>query len=356
MKSRLFLIDSSPAVQRLVEQASEAEGFEVTTFRRAHNAVDAAKRQKPDLIVADYHLEDMAFSAFCERLTARECLPDTPIIALLGSSDRVDERQMQTLGVKAMLKKPLQPNDLMAMVRSLRGIGAARAVPAKEVTLTDSSAPPLVEPALVLMPDPHPDSLDPVLRLSDLAAKPNSSPNGSGNGSTGKPGESPGKPSEPMAETMRGVFAHLLQSLMEQTEQTLSTRVPELVTQEVKVQVESALPPEKLATLTQSTMDRLLPDMMQETIKTTAGPLVQELVAKQLHEAVESTVTRCLGETMKEHLSRMDQLVMDKAEEAALRYARETAERIVREVAQDMVKGVFEQVMREMTAGLALSR
>ena len=313
MKSRLFLVDSSPAVQRLVEQASEAEGFEVTTFRRAHNAVDAAKRQKPDLIVADYHLEDMAFSAFCERLTARECLPDTPIIALLGSSDRVDERQMQTLGVRAMLKKPLQPDDLMAMVRSLRGTG--------------TGAPPLVEPALVLMPDLQPDSLDSVLRLSDLAATPAGSPNGSGNGSAGKLYEPQGKPSEPMAEAMRGVFAHLLQSLMEQTERTLATRVPELVTQEVK-----------------------------ETVKTTAGPLVQELVEKQLREAVESAVTRCLAETMKEHLSRMDQLVMDKAEEAALRYARETAERIVREVAQDMVKGVFEQVMREMTAGLALTR
>jgi len=343
MKSRLFLVDSSPAVQRLVEQASEAEGFEVTTFRRAHNAVDAAKRQKPDLIVADYHLEDMGFSAFCERLTARECLPETPIIALLGSSDRVDERQMQTLGVKAVLRKPLQSDDLLAMLRSLRGTGAGRAVPAKELTTpTDASAPPIVEPSMVLMPDPQPDSLDPVLRLSALAATPNSSPNSSGNGSASTPLEPSGKPSEPMAETMRGVVAHLLQSLMEQTERTLSTRLPELVTQEVKVQVEA--------------VDRLMPTMLQETVKTTAGPLVQDLVEKQLLAAVESAVARCLADTMKDHLSRMDQLVMDKAEEAALRHARETAERVVREVAQDMVKGVFEQVMREMTAGLALTR
>ena len=353
MKSRLFLVDSSPAVQRLVEQASEAEGFEVTVFRRAHNALEATKRQKPDLIVADYHLEDMAFSAFCERLTAKECLPDTPIIALFGSSDRLDERQMQTLGVKAMLKKPLQPDDLIEMVRSLRGTGARLAMPVKELTLTDNSAPPIVEPALVLMPDPQPNSLDPVLRLSELAAKPNGSPNDSSDGSTNTPHEPSGKPSEPMAETMRGVVAHLLQSLMEQTERTLSTRLPGLVTQEVKVQVEAV--DGLLPTMIGERVSAMEP-MMQESIKTTAGPLVQELIEKQLREAVESAVTRCLAETMKEHLSRMDQLVMDKAEESALRYARETAERIVREVAQDMVKGVFEQAMREMTTGLALTR
>jgi DNA-binding response OmpR family regulator len=344
MRSRLFLVDSSPAVQRLVEQACEAEGCEVNAFRRAHNALDAAKRQKPDVVVVDYHLEDMAFSAFCERLMAKDCLPNTPIISLVGSSDRIDERQMHTMGVKAVLKKPLQAEDLIAMVRSLRSNGAAKDSAAKEL-----GPPPVVDHSMVLSAEPPPDPVDPVLRLSDLAAKP-IGPAGEftpdSNGSEVQSPETPAKPAEPMAEAMRGVFAQLRQSLLEQAERTVSTRLPELVTQEVKTQVESA----------QTTMDRLLPTMVQDTIKTAAAPLMQELIEKQLREAVDSAVTRWLADATKEHLSRMDQLVMGKAEEAALRQARETADRVVREVAQEMVKGVFEQVLREMTAGLALTR
>jgi CheY-like chemotaxis protein len=317
MGSRLFLIDSSPAVQRLVEQASEAEGIEVQAFRRAHNALDAVKRQKPDIVVVDYHPEDMAFSAFCERLTAKDGLPDTPIISLLGSSDRVDERQMQTMGVKGVLKKPLHAEDLMAMVRSL----------ISESAIKYSTPPPVVEHATVLSAEPPPDSADPVVRLSDLAAA-------ESDGSEEKSPEPLTKLMEPMAEAMRGVVAQLRQSLTEQAERSVSTRLPELVTQEVKTQVTS----------------------LHDTVKADLPSMMQELVEKQLREAVDSAVTRWLGEASKEHLNRMDQLVMGKAEEAALRQARETADRVVREVAQDMVKGVFEQVLREMSAGLTLTR
>ena len=344
MGTRLFLVDSSPAVQRLVEQAVAPENIEVCAFRRAHSALEAAKRQKVDLVVVDYHLEDMAFAAFCERLAAQETLSNTPIIALLGSSDRLEDRQVQTMGVKAILKKPLQADDLIEMVRLLQRGQAGIALP---------YAVPAGTPAA---PEPHaPDSernggngnSDPV-RLSELA--------------TTLPVEEsvstePTKVEDVMSEALRGIFAHLFQSLVEQAERSVAIRLPELVAKEVLASGGQI----------QSTVDRALPGIVgervtamepivQQTVKTITTTLVKELVDTQLRDMIVTSLPASLAVALKEHMGRIEELVKGMAQDVAVRQARETAETIVREVSRDLVKGVFEQAMKEMAAGLTPAR
>jgi CheY-like chemotaxis protein len=370
---RLFVVDSSPAVQRLVEQASGAEGFEVIAFRRAVNALDALKKQKPDLVIADYHLEDMSFPAFCERLTSSDGLPGTPIITLLGSSDRLDERQMQTLGVRAILKKPLQAEDLIEVVRAMRDAvstdhSAAGNGIANGTSPVNTVPPPvLVETKISTTVErrdpeaPPPPALEPVVRLSDLAAKPAAPPP--------KVADPLSKANDPMTDAMRGIFAQLLQSVTEQSERAISTRLPELVGQEVQSHLSQAMQAQLLAQVetTQSIVDRLLPTMVgervsamegmiQQTVKATVGPLVKELVEKQTREALDATLPSCVAQALKEHMGRVDQLVKEIAEESAMRQARDVAETVVRDVAHQVVKGVLEQAMREITSGLVTPR
>ncbi|MBL8076070.1 MAG: response regulator, partial [Nitrospira sp.] len=44
MASPIFIVDSSPAVRRLVEQISTPEGFEVVGFQDGPTALEAARR------------------------------------------------------------------------------------------------------------------------------------------------------------------------------------------------------------------------------------------------------------------------------------------------------------------------
>src|SRR4051812_48420236 len=55
MPSSIFIVDSSPAVRRMVEQISTPEGFEVVGFQDGPAALEAARRISPALIIADYH-------------------------------------------------------------------------------------------------------------------------------------------------------------------------------------------------------------------------------------------------------------------------------------------------------------
>jgi hypothetical protein len=228
-----------------------------------------------------------------------------------------------------------------------------------------AEAPPAQSP---LAPVPPAPAVDPsVVRLSDLAS---TSP-----GAAGPASEAAVRSNAPVAEAMRGIFAQLLQSMTEQTERTVSDRLPDLVAEEVRshlprmvraelpAQVESTLPPDQLATLTQVTVQRALPDMVREhvaamepmireTITATAGPLVREIVEKLLRELVEATLPVHLSQALARQLGPLDQFIKETAEAAALRHAKEAAETIVREVARDVVKGVFEQAIREMATGL----
>ena len=90
MASSIFVIDSSPAVRRLVEQISKPEGCDVVGFQDGPAALEAARRLSPNLIIADYHLENMTFSGFCKEVHKLDNLAETYIVSLISPADHVD--------------------------------------------------------------------------------------------------------------------------------------------------------------------------------------------------------------------------------------------------------------------------
>ena len=119
MPSPIFVVDSSPAVRRMVEQIASPEGFEVVGFQDGPAAIEAAHQNAPSLIVADYHLDNMTFSGFCKEINKLDTLSETFLISLINPADHPDENHLRTLGVRAFLKKPFQPDDLLEILKSL---------------------------------------------------------------------------------------------------------------------------------------------------------------------------------------------------------------------------------------------
>lgn len=124
MPSPIFVVDSSPAVRRMVEQISIPEGFEVVGFQDGPAALEAARQSTPSLIIADYHLDNMTFSGFCKEINKLDNLTETALISLINSADHPDEHHLRTLGVKAFLKKPFHSDDLLEVLKSLEKTSA----------------------------------------------------------------------------------------------------------------------------------------------------------------------------------------------------------------------------------------
>ena len=74
----------------------------------------------PNLIIADYHFENMTFSGFCKEVHKLDNLSRN--LLLLSRSepfDHVDETHLRSLGVKAFLKKPFQSENLIDVIKDL---------------------------------------------------------------------------------------------------------------------------------------------------------------------------------------------------------------------------------------------
>jgi DNA-binding response OmpR family regulator len=119
MGSTIFVIDSSPAVHRMVEQISAPEGHKVMGFSDGPSALDAARTQSPALVIADYHLENITFSGFCKEIGRQDSLAETLIVSMVDGSDRLDESKLRSLGVRALLKKPLQREQLLDTIKGI---------------------------------------------------------------------------------------------------------------------------------------------------------------------------------------------------------------------------------------------
>ena len=119
MGASIFVVDSSPAVRRMVEEISIREGYEVIGFQDGPKALEAARKISPSLILADFHLENMTFSGFCKEISKLDNLAETLVISLVDPSDKLDESKLRALGVRAFLTKPFQREQLLDTINGI---------------------------------------------------------------------------------------------------------------------------------------------------------------------------------------------------------------------------------------------
>ena len=122
MRASIFIIDSSPAVRRMVEQISSPHGYEVIGFQDGPAALEAARRTAPALIIVDYHLAKMTFSGFCKEVAKLDSLAETVLMSLIDVSDRLDEQHLRALGVRCGRRRVAR----LMRVAGLRGCMRSR--------------------------------------------------------------------------------------------------------------------------------------------------------------------------------------------------------------------------------------
>ena len=258
MPSSIFIVDSSPAVRRMVEQISTPEGFDVVGFQDGPAALEAARRISPALIIADYHLDNITFSGFCKEVNKLDNLSETYLISLVNPADRPDESLLRTLGVKAFLNKPFQSEDLLDVIKTLQqknqpqknGTRLKRRVWPPDSTSTDTDDDDAVMDQLNVTDEQEDLTMDqpPASTTATKAA-------------SAVPGPE---------EAMKGLFGQLLESMTERTEKRIADLLPQAIEKELTARIHSTVKQE---------LDGQLGEILsQERLTTIVHPLlVQEL-------------------------------------------------------------------------------
>jgi CheY-like chemotaxis protein len=345
MPSPIFVVDSSPAVRRMVEQISIPEGFEVVGFQDGPAALEAARRSTPSLIIADYHLDNMTFSGFCKEINKLDNLTETALISLINSADHPDEHHLRTLGVKAFLKKPFQSDDLLEVLKSLEktpagssnGKGLKRRVWPPTSTSTDTES------------DEWSDSI--ASNEGQEEVQSHSRP-----AAIIPPVSSAGP-----EDAMKGLFDQLLQSMTKRSEQRLADLLPQvieaklgthvrpIIEKELQQQLGRTLSQEYLTLLIQPLLAQTVPSLIKQEL-TSCEPIIRQAVAdlakpsigenvdRLVREQVESGVHQYLPAVVREQVGTIDQIVKDELHQAVSKQAPLMAHDLVRTTAKDSVE------------------
>ena len=361
MASTIFVVDSSPAVRRLVEQISKPEGCDVVGFQDGPAALEAARRMSPNLIIADYHLESMTFSGFCKEVHKLDNLAETYIVSLISPSDRVDETHLRSLGVKAFLHKPFQSENLIDVIKDLEAQQASRTNGTKK----KSRSWPPVSSATDSDDDAfNDDSL--TEEEEEQAIAPHPQPKATPVTTTTKARASTAEPEE----AMKGLFGQLLQSMSERTEQKIADLLPRMVGKdlaalvakavetEVHTHMGASLSEERLTQVVEPLLVTSLPKvlsremsllqpMIRHSIFEIASPLIKERIDQFVREEI-NAVRTALSDMVREQLGSIEGLVKEEIQQAAAKQTSGMVKALVLATAREQVEQAVQRLVPDL--------
>src|SRR5436190_349175 len=117
---RVLVVDDDPDMQRLLALMIRAEGMQVDTADDGDAALTRAAATPPDLILLDVMLPGIDGFAVCERLKRDAATAMIPIVLITGLEDRASRVRGIRAGADDFLSKPVQREELLARVQTLR--------------------------------------------------------------------------------------------------------------------------------------------------------------------------------------------------------------------------------------------
>ena len=120
-KRKILVVDDDRKIVELVRLYLEKDGYRVLVAYDGLEALELARRKRPDLIVLDLLLPELDGLDVCRILQAES---EVPIIMLTAKTTEEDKLVGLELGADDYVTKPFSPRELVARVRTvLRRVG-----------------------------------------------------------------------------------------------------------------------------------------------------------------------------------------------------------------------------------------
>jgi len=118
---RVLVVDDAPDVTEMIATLIRFAGYDVTTALSAPEAFDAARGDHFDAIVSDIGMPGMNGYQLAEALRALPEYAHTPLVAVTGFTMYDDRERARLSGFDDFLSKPINPSDLLDILKRLCG-------------------------------------------------------------------------------------------------------------------------------------------------------------------------------------------------------------------------------------------
>jgi len=124
-KLKILILDDEPIVCKRLKPSLEKHGFEVDTFTRSFEAMQAVTETKYDIVITDLKMEGMDGMRFLQE--AKKLHPDTEIIVITGFATMETAKESFKKGVFDFIAKPFNLSEIQRVVMraeaKIRGTG-----------------------------------------------------------------------------------------------------------------------------------------------------------------------------------------------------------------------------------------
>ncbi|HVJ52272.1 MAG TPA: response regulator [Aliidongia sp.] len=113
--TKILVVDDEPQIRRFLRTSLSAQDYQVLEAETGQEALDGAKREKPELMILDLGLPDIDGLEVIRRIRENSALP---IIVLSSRDDELVKVEALDLGADDYITKPFGMEELTARVRA----------------------------------------------------------------------------------------------------------------------------------------------------------------------------------------------------------------------------------------------
>ncbi len=112
---KILVVDDEPMVRDILRVTLEREGFAVIEAADGPEALEAARKYDPAMVITDINMPEMSGRELLERLKMEK--PALPVFLISGSSGDMSNEELAALGADGIIAKPFKYGDIIKMVR-----------------------------------------------------------------------------------------------------------------------------------------------------------------------------------------------------------------------------------------------
>lgn len=117
MPRKILIVDDAQTDRSQLERIVSDAGHQPLLADSGAQAIERAKRDKPDLILMDVNMPDMDGFATTRKLKADDATKGIPIVFVTGKNQKADIAWGQMLGAKAYVGKPYSREQILDVLR-----------------------------------------------------------------------------------------------------------------------------------------------------------------------------------------------------------------------------------------------
>src|SRR5580765_148746 len=158
----VYFIDDSATMREVIKIAFRRENINVVACHDAATALKEIEAAHPDIVITDVIMPDKDGYDVCQHIKSHPDLAKTPVILMSGVVNRAVAEKAFAVKADELLRKPFQPQDLIARVKHLlKPNGAPAPTPAAAAnaavalsSIFSAAAAPMPPRSVVPVPAP----------------------------------------------------------------------------------------------------------------------------------------------------------------------------------------------------------